>query len=417
MDYLASQNEVPQSWFTYFLETVECPGITPFDPINWRLMKQHAVELGKSNPAIALATGAVSALFKAQSYALSFSGALSLYDSAKKALQSALNDDTQQFDESLVALFLLCMFELVHSENSPPLMSKQRELLVSRLESWTQQRSKHSELSIRIVIWLKIIYGITLRGGGQGLVPEEIYNLLPSYNIFPNLKPPPGERQDLLNHLLEILVAPLFDFYFRLQTISGNIAHLTHYHRSRHTGADQKAVVEQLQDIKVQLQTLWNNRCPTHSQHPDEIRSQLAPHLANHIISLIGALEAAYHAEIVELDRVLGDPVTKGSDSRKSMQAIREIVESHWNSEQIVWVENMDPAYIRPLFLYAIECRDREENLWAVQMISHMKSPIHRSDFFAAFAKALSDAQLEKDRRVTSKYFCIHNFGVPPPFM
>jgi hypothetical protein len=60
---------------------------------------------------------------------------------------------------------------------------------------------------------------------------------------------------------------------------------------------------------------------------------------------------------------------------------------------------------------------DRDESQWAVERLEQIKNPICRSDFFASFAKALSDAQLRKERRITSKYFCIWYFGVEPPFM
>lgn len=62
----------------------------------------------------------------------------------------------------------------------------------------------------------------------------------------------------------------------------------------------------------------------------------------------------------------------------------------------------LNPGYLGPLFLYAIECMDREENERAVGKISQIRNQIYRSQFFGTFGKALSGAQLRKERRVTS---------------
>ncbi len=147
---------------------------------------------------------------------------------------------------------------------------------------------------------------------------------------------------------------------------------------------------------------------------PDDLRDQLAPKIANPIITLIGLCDAAYHAEFVEIDRVLGDPVSESTDSKEAMRRIREAIDGGWNAYE---EGKLNSGYLRPLFLYAIECMDSEENQWAVERLGQIRNAICRSAFFASFGKALSDAQLRKERRVTSKYFCIWYFGVPPPFM
>jgi hypothetical protein len=197
--------------------------------------------------------------------------------------------------------------------------------------------------------------------------------------------------------------------------ISGEISRLTHYHRSRTTGGDQEEVVHRIAHFKSRIRALWESRSTTQRQSPEELRSCFAPKIAKPIIALIGVCAAAYHGEFVEMDRVLGDPVSESTDSKQSMRRIRELVDGDWNAYDEGG--KLNPGYLRPLFLYAIECMDRDENLWAVERLEQIKNPICRSDFFAAFGKALSDAQLRHERRVTSKYFCIWYFGVAPPFI
>jgi hypothetical protein len=206
----------------------------------------------------------------------------------------------------------------------------------------------------------------------------------------------------------------LFDFYLQLQLISADIAKMTHYHRSRRTGTDQEEVVDRMTGVRAKLHQLWESRSTTQRQAPQDLRSHLAPKVADPLIAMIGICSAAYHAEFVEIGRVLGDPVHKATESNQAMQHIRDIVDGDWNAYDGF---QLNVAYLRPLFLYAIECMDHEGSHWAVERLGHIKDAASRSDFFAAFASELSDAQLRKDRRVTSKYFCIWQFGVPPPYL
>jgi hypothetical protein len=110
---------------------------------------------------------------------------------------------------------------------------------------------------------------------------------------------------------------------------------------------------------------------------------------------------------------VLGDPVSQFTDSRESLRDIRDIVDEECESAGL----GLSPGYLRPLFLYAIECMDKEQNRWAVDRIAQIQVPIYRSKFFAAFAQELADAQMRKERRVTSMYFCLWYFRIPPPYI
>ncbi|KAH8891245.1 hypothetical protein GQ53DRAFT_720543 [Thozetella sp. PMI_491] len=418
MDLLAAHGKSFQHSSSFFLETVDCPGITAYDSVNWQLMKHHAVEVGRSCAAVSSSIDAVSALYKAQLYALPVSRAMSVYHSAKAAFQQVLGNDSHNFSDTLVSAFLLCLFELIYSGDISPVLKEPSEIFLERLSDWAQRHSTHSNLCIRLVAWFRILHRITLRGGGMGLIANNVCELLPSYSgAIPNLEVPASYHPDVSMHLYQVLSAPVFDFYYRLQMLSGEIAHLTHYHRSRITGADQEEVVQTIAVIRSRLHELWDSRCVTQRQTPEDLSSQLAPKIASRIISLIGICDAAYHAEIVEIDRVLGDPVAKWTDSRESIQSIREIIDADWGRQGEAAGRKISPGYLRPLFLYAIESMDPEQNQWAVGRISQIQSPIYRSDFFAEFGKALSDAQVRKERRVTSKYFCIWYFGVPPPFM
>ncbi|KAK4946084.1 hypothetical protein LTR10_014886 [Elasticomyces elasticus] len=411
MDILTAQEVSLQPWFSFFVETVECPSITPYDCVNWRRMKYAVVDLGRTNAAVASATIAVSALYKGQLYNIPLSKASSLYQSSNSAYQTLLNDETQSFDAILTTTFLLCWFEFIQYEAIPHL-KEPNDAFMDRLGTWARHESTRSALSLRIVAWLRLLHAATTRGGGLGLISERVCCLLPSSPSLPNLK---SSAPDASSHLFEMLSTPIFEFYLDLQTISSEIARLTHYHRSRNTGVDQEEVIQQVEEVISRLRALWDNRSPTQRQSPEELRSLLASKIADPVITLIGICAAAYHAEFIEIDRVLGDPVSESAASKHAMRQVREIVDGDWNAYDQQGLLNA--GYLRPLFLYAIECMDRGENQWAVERLERIKNPICRSDFFASVGKALTEAQLRKERRVTSKYFCIWYFGVPPPFM
>jgi hypothetical protein len=401
-----------------FLDAVECPGVTPFDPLNWKLAKQHIVHLGRSCLAISSGITAVSTLCSGQVLALSTSESLSHYHSARKNVEELLEDDDKDFDLALVAVFLLCVFELIHSGDIAPYLREPSLIFTRRLQAWAQAQSSHSELSTRIVTWLKILYSASFRGGAMGLLSERVASLLPNFSgPIPNLKPPVENESEISNHLYEVLSGPIFDFYCQLQTLSGEIAKLSLYHRSRTKRKDQQEVVERMASLKSRLRALWERRCATQRQSPEHLRSQMVPRIANMISSLISICEAAYHAEFIDIGRQLGDPVSQSPDSTDALHRIKKILESNCSGDDEGKPSGTNPAYLRPLFLCAIESTGKEQTDWAVEKLAEIQNRVYRGEFFSAFAKALSEAQTRNDRRVTSRYFCIWYFGITPPFL
>jgi hypothetical protein len=432
MDILATQDVLSEPSFTFFLEEVECPWVTPYDGSSWKRIKNVTIEMGKSDEVVASAIVAVAVLYKGQLYGLPLSKALSIYHTAKAGYQKALGDagnsteNNHEFETILVTTLLLCLFEFNNYEMVPSL-KELADPFMNKLQLWKQSTlfQKRTGVSTKIITWLKLLYVATMRGGGTGIIPEKVFRAFPECTYStgtPVLGRPLGPNPDASAHLYDLLSAPIFDFYFKLQMLSGEIAKETHYHRSRTTGVDQEDVILAIANIKSRLHNLWINRPSIQQQAPRDLCSCLAPRIASPIIGLIGVCAAAYHTEIVEIDRVLGDPVSRSEDSRKARHQIRMIIEGDDGEDEDDWNAydhngRLNPGYLRPLFLYAIECMDRGENEWAVDKISQIRNQICRSQFFAMFGKALSDAQLRKERRVTSKYFCIWYFGVAPPFM
>ncbi|KXT11950.1 hypothetical protein AC579_1001 [Pseudocercospora musae] len=405
MDLLRAREVPLQPSFPYFVDTFDCPAITPYDAHNWRMTKYYMAKLGTTNTVIGSAIIALATLQKGLRFGLPLTRALSLYQSARTVFENVGVDAASEFDTIVVSTFLLCLFDYVHQETAP-ILADPSEALVSRFEK-EYNKENHPEQSVRIISWLRLLHANALRAGGNGLISDRFSMLSPhhkgSWSTICTLGAI-GKHTSIY----AMLQQQLFEFYFQLQMISGQIAKLTHYHRSRITGADQK-------EIRSRLVVLWESRPAIQRQSPDGLRSTLAADIAEPIITLIGLCTAAYHAEFVEMDRVIGDPITKSSGSRVAMQEIRNIIDGDWNCND--YENKLNPGYLRPLFLYAIECMDRDQTRWAVARMKAVQDHICRSDFFAEFGHSLSNAQLQKERRVTSKYFCIWFFGTPPPFM
>ncbi|EXJ80696.1 hypothetical protein A1O3_06980 [Capronia epimyces CBS 606.96] len=414
MDLLTA-GEVPlQPSVLFFVEAVECPWITPYDGVNWEKVKIEVADVGMSNKSVGLAIMAISALYKAQLNNLPMSKALSLYHRSRAWYQKHLSNQSQDFGTILIITILLCLFETIHYETAP-VLRELHDIFVGRLESWAQQNPPHSEQSLRIIAWLRLLHTATIRGGGRGIIPDSIVTGLRYFDGgVSNLSLPSSHQSDMSTHVYEMLSAPIFKFYYQLQVISGEICKLTHYHRSRTTAVDQDEVAQQLTQVRLRLHLLWESRPATQRQTPEELRSHLGLKIADPLTTLIGACTAAYHAEFIEMGRVLGDPVSKSTETKQAMRQIRGFVDGDWNAYD---GSKLNSGYLRPLFLYAIECMDPEENRWAVERLRHVQNPVCRSDFWASFGEALFHAQLQKERRVTSKYFCTWYFGVPPPFI
>ncbi|KEF61672.1 uncharacterized protein A1O9_03240 [Exophiala aquamarina CBS 119918] len=418
MDILTAREVPLQPLFSIFLDSVECHVLTPFDNVNWQRMKHHVVEMGLANRTVALAIISVSALYKAQLYNLPLSKAISLYHDARSAFDHQVeHGDPQDFPATLVVAFLLSLFSFFHYEEVC-LLKEPSEAFLEQLRTWPQHHHCLGELPMRLMLWLRILQVTTLRGGGMGMISEQVLGLFPTFKPGqPNLKPDPKHQSNTATHLYEMLSGPIFEFYLQLQEISGEIAQLTHYHRSRTTGADQDEVSQQITLLTSKLQNLWDTRSVTQCQTPKDLLANLSPTIAEPLVALIGLCTAAYHAEFIEMTRLIGDPVAEPTGSKEGMREIRNLIDGENSNAAHDKHGQLRAGYLRPLFLYAIECMDADKSDWAVQKLRDIHNPICRSDFFAAFAKALSDAQLRKERRVTSKYFCIWFFGVPPPFL
>lgn len=404
--------------FAFFQHSVASPYITPYDPISWQCFKDHVVDLAGHNTLVAAVLLALESLYKAQSNGLSTAKSLSLYETASTLFRVALSRD-DELDRNILldVAFLLHLAEMLVPEDTGPGPLGSAGDLTIWLEA--QYHTKDlAPLTIRIASWLLICHAAARRGGNKGMLSDHAQRVLRAICGSSALPPVPLNRLDPRSAIFQSLAEQLYNFHFQLQILSGRVADLSHYHRSRVTSEDQEEAFMLIADLKEQMQRLWDTRPSTMRASPAEIRSHLSLHVSEPVLLMVAICEAIYHHEIVEIGRNLSDPPFASPEAREHLGSIRAIIENpEYPTAAVEDPDRVNVALLRPLFLYAIEILDQVDTEWAVKQIRKIKDPISRSEFFASFAEGLATAQREKGRRVTTKWWCWQTFEVAPPYL
>lgn len=399
--------------FSFFLENVEPPFISSCDPANWNRLKYYTTELGARNLNVAAAITAVQALYKAQLNGEDTTNAISLYFAAKTMYGKMLEDDAQELHTILVVTFLLCSFEIVAQHETVSVTNQPDGAFVRKLEKGPHYRT-WPPVSQRIEAWLRIFHARAMHLGGRGFLSMKVHSLLPNdIRETPSLRlldPRPNVTTAALH---DIICAPLFEFYLRLQHISIQTSTLNRHQRSRGTPADEREVHQVITHLRREIYVLWHSRTHLLRLEPSELRAHLSPAVAEPVITLVDICTATYFAQLVDLGRTLGDPPLAAPDAKQAMRKIRRIVDTSCAGSH----KKPDSGYLWPLFLYALESMEEEEAQWAVERLRQIKDPICHSDFVAKLANDITEEQMSKGRRLDVRYFCSQKYGVQPPFI
>lgn len=413
MDLLGTPDVPATSLFQYFLDVIDCPLLSPFDRINWTRIKSYIVKLALQHASVAKPLLALQTLYRAQVDCLPMSHAMSVYRAAITSFESISGDDTVSFDVILIIAFLLCLCVVTLPNEDGTHFAVLDGAFATKLESWLLS-GKQSAVSLRIGAWLQLLNIMTKRTGSPGILSKPLLKLLYDYvEEVPNLSELDRETHPE-NSLYDPVAKEVFTFYLQLQKMSDRVANVTHYRRSRTTSADQAEVTDLMSALKTDLASLWEDRPAPLRLQPDKLRENFSAKIAAPLIALAGVCMAAYHTEIIVIGRILGDPPFPTPQAKHARQQIRNIVGGDWNvSADGV----LNPGYVRPLFVYALESFQEDETQWAADRLRQIKSSISRSNFLASFVEAHGEAQRAQGRRVTMKYFCYMTFGVPLPYM
>ncbi|ETI26448.1 hypothetical protein G647_03225 [Cladophialophora carrionii CBS 160.54] len=397
--------------FPYFLEKLEPPFISHFDRDNWIRMRQYLADLGSRDSVVASAIIAVQALYEAEENGWDTTNAIALYYAAKASHATLLEELDPGFEPTIMAAFLLLCFEIVAQQETVSVTMKPEGAFVDKLEQWAKLRP-WPPVACRVETWLKLLHVKALHLGGRGLMCAKVSRLLsydsgptPSLILLDQHPSPPSILYDSLS-------SQLFEFYMQTQKIGASLCGLNRHHRSRGSLMDETEVDQVAQNIRKQLQSLYQQRPSVLQLRPEELRSVIPAPFANSLATLIDLCNAAYHIEIVDLGRAHGQWLTPTPEAQEAMQHVRHIVDENFTQNSGA----VSPGFMWPIFFYALEA-DEEGGKWAVRMLQQIRRPTCHSDFFALFLEAVLDQQRQKGERVDCRYLCIEKFGIPPPFI
>ncbi|KAK5048532.1 hypothetical protein LTR84_005622 [Exophiala bonariae] len=411
-------SEVPaKSTFAYFLDVVDCTLLSPFDQLNWRRMKQYIAYLGLEQPLVADFLRALQALYRSQVDHLPRTYATTLQQIALDNFESVIGDTTVDFEILLICAFLQCLCAVTAPNEDGPSLGMFDGLFTERLQS-SLEHGPQSAIFSRICAWLQLLNTVTKHPGSVGLLSNTVLRLL--YSRV-------GEQLPSLSMLdrdaypergfYDTIAEPVFTFYIKLQKISNQITDVTHYRRSRSTAADQEEVSKILADLTTKLATLWEHRPPPLQLEPIKIRESFSETIAKPLIMLAGLCIAAFQVETIVIGRILGDPPFPTPEIQHARLKIRQVIEGEGEWLAADEAGALNPGYLRPLFVYALESFVKDQSDWAACQLRRIKHPNSTGNFLASFVEAHGEAQRREGRRVTMKYFCYQTFGVPLPFM
>ncbi|KAL2208564.1 hypothetical protein CC79DRAFT_1331731 [Sarocladium strictum] len=413
-DWMAACETPTASSFSYFIDTVDCPLISPFDGLNWTRVKNHIVHLGFEQPPVAQALLAIQVLYRAQVDRLPMAHALSVYKTGLSSFQSVLEDEAADFDVVLIIAFLLCLCAVTLPNEDEASLVIFKGVFGQKLETWLTSGPSRSPVSLRLCAWLQMLTTSSKRQGSPGILPQPVANLL-----YKHVKEAPSlSNLDADQHpercLYDANADPIFHFYLRLQAMSHRVADVTHYHRSRTTAEDQVEVTLLMDALKTDLAHLWEERPVPLRLRADKIREHFSAQISEPLIALSGLCIAAFHTETIIIGRILGDRPFPSPEANESLNNIRAVIDSNWDFSE---AGGPNAGYLRPLFAYALEVCDKSQSEWAAGRLRQITQPTSRGNFLASFVEAHGEAQRAQGRRVTMKFFCYQTFGIPLPFM
>jgi hypothetical protein len=325
-----------------------------------------------------------------------------------------LEMDGSQPDIILATGFLLCCFEIVAQHETVSITLEPHGALVAKLELWKQQSNyKETPMFLRLKAWFQILHCRALHLGGRGILSPRVSTLLKSTHEgrLPCLYEAGKLTKDLNTALLEDGCDTLFEFYLELQRVSIGITGLNRHHRSRGLDEDETEVKQLAERIHEALDRLWTCRPSLLRVDRRTLMSRTSTGFGCTLERLVDIHSAAYFAEVIYLGRAYGAYPTATSEALEAMQHIHQIVDAMFPGLPL------DPSFIWPLFMYAVEHPEPQQSKWAIHKLRDINCPLWHSALVADLAQGISETQFARGMRVDSRYFCLQRFGAPPPFI
>lgn len=204
------------------------------------------------------------------------------------------------------------------------------------------------------------------------------------------------------------LCQPGISFFQEVQTITGRITRIAHFHRSRGTVKDETEVMAIAAEILKDLSSLYDRR-PTLMDHAvsGDIKSDtLAEPLASGIVRSFQTYLANFYVCYIHLHRVAHRHLARSKEVDTAVCKIKEIMHLMVNNNVSIPV-NM----LWPLFLWGSEEEDQDECQWILKTIRSLQNVATNANMTADVLQETQRRQREAGARVDIRSVCLELFN------
>lgn len=205
-----------------------------------------------------------------------------------------------------------------------------------------------------------------------------------------------------------MLCEPGIAFFQEVQTITGRITKIAHYHRSRGSVEDETEVMAIAADILRDLSSLYDRRpaLMDHAVSGNISRDALAESLASAIVRSFQTYLANYYACYIHLHRVAHRHLARSKAVVTALSKIKEMMHLVVKNNESIPV-NM----LWPLFLWGSEEDDYDECQWILETIRSLQHVVTNANMTADVLQEVQRRQREAGTRVNIRSVCLELFN------
>ena len=264
----------------------------------------------------------------------------------------------------------------------------------------------------RVISWIRVLDARAASAGGEGCFVNDqsgVYSPVDTQVCHASTPSGTGEAHNakVEEVLYDLLCQPGLQFFQEVQSVTGRITRIDHYHRSRGTVEDETQVMAAAADILRDLSRLHDRRpvLADHAVAGDIGESLLAPSLASAIVSSYRTYLANFHSCYVHLHRVAHRHLPRPQMLVKAIARIRGLMRAMVASR-----ETLPVNVLWPLFLWGCEEEDVEECCWIVETIRTFESIVTNANIAADLLCEVQQRQRDCGGRVDIRSVAVEMF-------
>ena len=205
-----------------------------------------------------------------------------------------------------------------------------------------------------------------------------------------------------------MLCQPGIEFFQEVQTITGRITRIAHFHRSRGSVEDETEVMAIAADVLKDLSSLydWRPALMDHAAAGNISSDTLAEPLASAIVRSFQTYLANFYVCYIHLHRVAHRHLARPKAVVTALCKIKKMVHSMVDRNESIPV-NM----LWPLFLWGTEEDDYDECQWILETIRKLQHVVTNANMAADVLQEVQKRQREAGQRVDIRSVCLEMFN------